>query len=149
MLHRIMDRLNPPTHWFAPCVNTSATDIDASVHDPNQRNYINIRNSIMQVTNGTLPANYRASYLGNSSIPSSPSYNQAGLSSPYINGTGTTPNGLGHNGSGARPVFSHQGLQFKPSPFYEIETPLGDVRQCEGRLTNTWRDENGREESSY
>ncbi|KJR86350.1 protein inhibitor of activated STAT [Sporothrix schenckii 1099-18] len=102
--------------------------IDASVHDPNQRNYNNIRNSIMQVTNGTLPANYRGSYLGNSPIPSSPSYNQAGMSSPY-NGTGGTQNGLGHNG--ARAVFSHQGLQFKPSPFYEIEAPIGDVRQCE------------------
>ena len=136
MLPRIMDRLGLLSRWFAPCVNTPATDIDASVHDPNQRNYINIRNSIMQVTNGTLPANYRASYLGNSSIPSSPSYNQPGMSSPY-NGTGATPNGLGHNGSGARPVFSHQGLQFKPSPFYEIETPLGDVRQCEGMSTYT------------
>ncbi|ERS97136.1 hypothetical protein HMPREF1624_06466 [Sporothrix schenckii ATCC 58251] len=102
--------------------------IDASVHDPNQRNYNNIRNSIMQVTNGTLPANYRGSYLGNSPIPSSPSYNQAGMSSPY-NGTGGAQNGLGHNG--ARAVFSHQGLQFKPSPFYEIEAAIGDVRQCE------------------
>ncbi|KAL1888024.1 E3 SUMO-protein ligase pli1 [Sporothrix stenoceras] len=104
--------------------------IDASVHDPNQRNYINMRNSILQVTNGSLAAaNHRG---GSYPIPSSPSsYNNthqaSNVSSPYNNGAS------GHNGAGSArsAIFSHQGLQFKPSPFYEIEMPLGDVRQCE------------------
>ncbi|CAK7238139.1 E3 SUMO-protein ligase pli1 [Sporothrix eucalyptigena] len=100
--------------------------IDASVHDPNQRNFINMRNSILQVTNGTLPANYRIPNLSNASLPSSPSYNgQSGMSSPYqYNNSHASINGRPQH-------FSHQGLQFKPSPFYQIETALGDVRQCE------------------
>ncbi|CAK7227017.1 E3 SUMO-protein ligase pli1 [Sporothrix bragantina] len=102
--------------------------IDASVHDPNQRNFINIRNSILQVSNGTMPANYRVPNLSSSSLPSSPSYNNghAAAGSPYqynSNGIAST--------NGRSQHFSHQGLQFKPSPFYQIETALGDVRQCE------------------
>lgn len=144
-------------------INRSRAVIDASVHDPNPLNFINVKNSILQVTNGTSPANYRVPYFGTSSIPSSPSYNgQSGMSSPYNNGTTQTTNGSGHSGAGlGRGIFSHQGgqipsepaktmrlgisllmnslpptigLQFKPSPYYEIDTPLGDVRQCEGRF---------------
>ncbi|CAK7213637.1 E3 SUMO-protein ligase pli1 [Sporothrix curviconia] len=102
--------------------------IDASIHDPNQRNFINMRNSIWQVSNGTMPANYRVPNISGSSIPSSPAYNngQSGASSPYqYNGNGAAAT------NGRSQHFSHQGLQFKPSPFYQIETALGDVRQCE------------------
>lgn len=115
--------------WLVSLMNAaSCTDIDACVHDPNQRNFANIRNSILQVTNGTLPANYRVPHLGSSPLPSSsPSYHgHAGMAS-------SDPYGSGHSPAHGRPPhFAHQGLQFKPSPFYQIESALGDVRQCEG-----------------
>ena len=76
-----------------------------------------------------MPANYRMPSLSSSSLPPSPLYSggQPGLSSPNqynSNGAAST--------NGRTQQFSHQGLQFKPSPFYQIETALGDVRPCEG-----------------
>ncbi|CAK7267842.1 E3 SUMO-protein ligase pli1 [Sporothrix epigloea] len=103
----------------------------ASVHDPNEQAFHNIKSSIMLVTNGAMSSSHRMPRHLNSSLPSSPAYNSvhSRTTSPYQDSS----NGLGFI-SGRAQQFSHQGLQFKSSPYYQIETAIGDVHLCEAMV---------------
>ncbi|EFX00288.1 sumo ligase [Grosmannia clavigera kw1407] len=116
--------------------------IDAAFQDPNPQKFVDIQSSILAFGRGSSSVNYRVPNFA-SSLPSSPSYLPSGMSSPYSGNSTTNGNVLhrsgGYGGSagyggelGQRlPPNGLLGLQFKPSPFYEIDTQLGDVRPCE------------------
>lgn len=83
-------------------------------------------------------ANFTGSGISNQGVINEryciPSSDPSSCHSPY-NGASSTTNGLDLNGAGAWVVSSHQDLQFKSSPFYEIDTLLRGVQECEGVLT--------------
>ncbi len=96
--------------------------IDACVHDPNPLKFANIKNSILQVTNGSSPLNYRVPYYANPSISSPSPYNShSGMSSPFnsnVNGGSNAYSPNGGAGAGVssgdpsrRGPYSHQGRQ--------------------------------------
>ncbi|EPE07222.1 miz zinc finger protein [Ophiostoma piceae UAMH 11346] len=128
--------------------------IDAAIAEPGTHEFETIKNTIMQVADGSTAGYRTAGYFvspGAASTPSSPSY---GMSSPYAKHTvggapssSTKPGASSGLASGAAPatsngyssssdlarrqLFLHQGLQFKASPFYEILNPIGDIQTCE------------------
>ncbi|CAK7265023.1 E3 SUMO-protein ligase pli1 [Sporothrix epigloea] len=99
--------------------------IDVCSHSSDERSFHHVKSSIMLVANGTLSSN-RGPRPFSTSLTSSPAYDsvQSRTTSPYQD----MSNGFGLSRA---QNFLHQGLQFKPSPYYEIESPIGDVHQCE------------------
>lgn len=124
--------------------------IDIALASPDPNAFQSISNTITQIADGGPPGHWGPGYFASpgASTPSSPGH---AMSSPYTKHTVGAPSSSSKPGtssglaSGAavsngyssssdaarRQLFYHQGLQFKPSPFYEILSPIGDIKACE------------------
>lgn len=134
-------RVFPPQHARMLTRGAPEAVIQEAVNANDAARFLQVRQSILNAcTQRSSPASKNTASRGGNSAPAAAQFTAATI--PPLNTANAFPPRGYHSGTGAVNGYAANSsygsatsaLSFRPSPFYKIETLIGTVRVCDGKL---------------